>query len=613
MNARITELWTEIYGPGKARETVQALENLLECYRSTVCPPDSYASRSAGDEPAGFDAGGGDGLSGGDCTDVGTGPPGRIWLDHRDAVMIAYGDHLRGRDALPLAYLHRFMADELEGTVSGVHVLPFSPYSSDDGFSVIDYRQVNPELGSWADLERLGRDFILMVDLVLNHCSSRSEWFRAFLRDEAPYNEYFITVPEGTDTSGVVRPRALPLLTEYQTAHGPKLVWTTFSADQVDLNYANPRVLLEILDILLLYLQRGAQIIRLDAVAYLWKELGTPCIHHPKAHAVVRLMRAVIDEIAPWALIITETNVPHTENISYFGSGADEAHMVYNFSLPPLTLDAFLQGDARYITEWASTLPQQQLKTAFFNFLASHDGVGLLPAQGILPDERISNLIETVQARGGLVSYKTTPSGEVPYELNVSYVSAIADPALPTAQRAAAFLCSQAVMLAIAGVPGIYLHSLLGSENWTTGVAQTGHSRSINRRKPEYDTVIDELGDPESLRAMIFEGYKDLLRGRGSHPALAPAAHQRIIGGSGELFAVLRSAGGERVLCLHNVTAEPGGIQLSEHELGLSNDRTFRDLITGDVLYPTRENGNRVSIELGPYEVLWLAYTGRSG
>ncbi len=586
MNARITKLWTEIYGDQVSQQTRTELEVLLEHYRELLTPPPSCTAESAS----------------------GAARP-AIWLDHRDAVMIAYGDHLKGPDCPPLQFLHRFLADELEGTVSGVHVLPFSPYSSDDGFSVIDYRRIDPALGTWDDIERLATDFILMVDLVLNHCSAQSEWFQAFLRDEPPYDEFFITVPEGTDTSTVVRPRALPLLTQFETAHGPELVWTTFSADQVDLNYANPRVLLEMLDILLLYLQRGAQIVRLDAIAYLWKELGTPCIHHPKTHAVVQLIRAVLDELAPWALIITETNVPHEENLSYFGDGRNEAHMVYNFSLPPLTLDAFVQEDAKCLTEWAATLPRQQTDTAFFNFLASHDGVGVQPARGILSDERLRTLIATVQARSGLVSYKATPRGEVPYELNVSYLSAVADPNLPAEQRAAAFLCSQAIMLALAGVPGIYLHSFIGSQNWAAGVAETGHNRAINRAKPNYDTVVDELGTEGTLRALVFEGYKALLRARAAHAALAPIAEQEVLGGDGAVFAVLRSDGREAVLCLHNVSPDSAVITLAENTLELGDDRTFRELISNDVLYPTRESGNRLSIGLGPYEILWLAYT----
>jgi sucrose phosphorylase len=194
------------------------------------------------------------------------------------------------------------------GVITGVHVLPFFPYSSDDGFSVIDYTAVNPDFGTWADVERLGRNFRLMFDAVINHISAHSGWFQEFLKGNPGFADYFIVVEEGTDLSQVVRPRALPLLTSVQTAHGERLVWTTFSADQIDLNYANPDVLLEIIEILLLYVEKGAEIIRLDAIAYLWKKIGTPCIHLEETHRVVKLFRTVFDAVAPHVMLITRTS-----------------------------------------------------------------------------------------------------------------------------------------------------------------------------------------------------------------------------------------------------------------------------------------------------------------
>lgn len=565
------------------------LESLMNRYREHVSTPDGFTG-------------------------------GAIPLDESDSIMIAYGDSFHGDDAPPLSWLLRFLEEQAEGVVSGVHVLPFSPYSSDDGFSVIDYREVNPDLGGWDEIEAIADEFVLMVDLVLNHCSAQGPWFQAFLRDEEPYNRYFITVPEGTDVSSVVRPRAHPLLTPFETAAGTKHVWTTFSADQVDLDFSNPDVLLEMMDVFLGYIARGARVVRLDAIAYLWKELGTGCIHLPQTHAIVKLMRAIVEEVAPWVVIITETNVPHEENISYFGSGDDEAHMVYNFSLPPLTLDAFLRGDATHLQSWARTLATGSRQTTFFNFLASHDGIGLLPAKGILSDEDVAAIIETVKERGGRISYKSTPDGEVPYEMNVNYLSAIAPAALPASQRAAVFLAAQSIMLALAGTPGIYYHSLIGSENWQEGVAEIGHNRTINRRKLDYEALAAELADPETLRATVLEGFKVALRARAGSPAFHPSASQRILAAPAPVFAVLRgerdaqgrepdaSTPRARVLCLVNVADEEAEVSFTDGELGLGEEKGFRELLTGDYVYPSRDDGNRVSIELEPYEVLWLAY-----
>jgi sucrose phosphorylase len=308
----------------------------------------------------------------------------------------------------------------------GIHILPFYPWTSDDGFSVTDYRKVDSNLGEWKDITSMQNNFRLMFDGVINHISAESEWFKGFLRDDPPYRDYFITVDGDPDLSQVVRPRALPLLTSFNTPSGEKRVWTTFSADQIDLNFKNPEVLFEILDIMLMYIERGATYIRLDAIAYLWKEIGTTCIHLPQTHHLIQLMRCVLDEVAPHVHLITETNVPHADNISYFGDGTNEAQLVYNFALPPLTLHTFHTGNAQVLSNWAKTLTLPSDKTTFFNFLASHDGVGLNPARGILSNEEIDALVNKTLAHGGLVSYKNNSDGsQSPYEMNVNYFDAL--------------------------------------------------------------------------------------------------------------------------------------------------------------------------------------------
>ncbi len=576
MKRPLEELIAEIYGKATAATLMPRLTQLIQSYRGKIAEPVSQLTNGSA-----------------------------LSLGKEDVIMITYGDQFSGPEGVPLSYLHRFLEEDLEGTVSGVHILPFSPYSSDDGFSVIDYREVDPNLGSWEEIRRIAGDFRLMADLVLNHCSAGSDWFTEFLKWKEPYRDYFITVSPGTDTSQVFRPRALPLLTPFDTADGEKLVWTTFSPDQVDLNYANPELFLEMADIMLSYLAEGAQVIRLDAIAYLWKELGTSCLHHPKTHLMVQLFRALFDELAPWGIIITETNVPHAENISYFGDGDNKAHMVYNFSLPPLTLDAFIREDATHLADWARSLTGFGEETSFFNFLASHDGVGVLPAKGYLSDEEVENLIETVEARGGRVSYKSTPTGDIPYELNINYLSAVTDPALPEDQRARVFLASQAVMLAFQGVPGIYVHSLLGSENWQEGVEKTGANRTINRRKFDYQTIATELLADGSLRHMVFEGYKELIRARAKEAAFDPASPQAVLATPANVFGIARGPYQDSgpVYCLVNVSGADAEVVLPKPK---SEDGGFTDLVSGDRLFPHPESADSCSVELSPYEVLWL-------
>ena len=528
-------------------------------------------------------------------------------LSERKMILITYADQLSEPNTLPLQTLTEFCEQSLSGLVNSIHLLPFFPYSSDDGFSVIDYRAVNPTLGTWEGISQLGHSFRLMFDAVINHVSVQHEWFQAFLKDDPRYRDYFIVVDGNPDLSQVVRPRALPLLTTFETPSGPKQVWTTFSADQVDLNFQNPNVLLEIIDTLLFYVSQGAQLIRLDAIAYLWKQIGTSCIHLPQTHRIIRLFRAVLDVVAPHVLLITETNVPHIDNISYFGNGSDEAQMVYNFALPPLLLHTFYTGNSRVLSTWAAGLKLPSDHTTFFNFLASHDGIGVNPARGILSDSDIDAMIERTVQHGALVSYKHDPSGaQIPYELNINYFDALSNPQAeePLETQVDRFIASQAIMLALVGVPGIYFHSLFGSRSWRAGVDQTGRNRTINRQKFELASFESELTDGTSLRYQVFRRYAQLIEARCASSAFHPHGKQQILDCDEGVFALLRLSqdASQRVLCLHNISDEPQNVKIDSKDIvswssqltDLITNREVDDPITGNLL-------------LQPYQTLWLA------
>lgn len=480
-------------------------------------------------------------------------------LTERDSILITYGDQVQSSNEMPLQTLHTFCQQYLKDVVNGIHILPFYPWSSDDGFSVIDYRAVDPNLGGWEDISLMQDHFRLMFDGVINHISSRSEWFQGFLHDDPRYRDYFVVVGGSPDLSQVVRPRALPLLTSFDTPSGKKHVWTTFSADQIDLNYKNPEVLLEILDILLMYVERGATFIRLDAIAYMWKEIGTASIHLPQVHGIIQFLRAALNKVAPHVQLITETNVPHVDNISYFGDGTNEAQLVYNFALPPLTLHTLHTGDARALSDWAKTLTLPSDKTTFFNFLASHDGVGLNPARGILSDADIEALVNKAMEHGGLISYKHNSDGsETPYEMNINYFDALSNPNSnePLEIQVDRFITAQAIMLSLIGVPGIYFHSLFGSRGWLEGVKQTSRNRTINREKCRLDQLQNELADENSLRSKVFTRYCQLLKARSNTPAFDPHGAQNILTAHPSVFAIERISphGTVHALCWHNVS-----------------------------------------------------------
>jgi len=518
----------------------------------------------------------------------------------KDALLISYGDMIAagpgdGRSAL--GRLGGFLDERLPGLFSYLHILPFFPYSSDDGFSVMDYRAVDPALGAWADVEALGRKRRLAFDLVLNHASARGAWFEAFKAGRKPYDRFFLTRPLDYDSSAVLRPRTHPLITPITLGDGRNVgLWTTFSADQVDLDFSEPAVLAEFVDVILGYAERGARMLRLDAIAYLWKRDGTSCAHLPETHAVVKAIRAVIDGLGLDMVVLTETNVPHEENMSYFGDG-DEAHMVYNFSLPPLVLHAFATGDAGPLSRWAAGL-RVPTGGVLLNFLASHDGVGVTPARGLVDD--IDSTIAAVEARGGLVSYKATPAGPAPYELNVSWADAVARPEADDAERSRALVASYAIACAMDGVPAVYFHSAVGSRNWAEGPGRLGYNRAINRERPALAELEAALDDPASMRARSLTGLSSLLRERATRPAFSPSSPRRAFPSSGAVFAVERGSGSGAVLVLVNCSRERSRVTLPD---GWLASTSALDPVSGKTVGLYRE-GNEMIIE--GYDVLWL-------
>ena len=515
-------------------------------------------------------------------------------FSEEDVLVITYADSLISSDTYPLNVLKDFTRTYLEDIATYIHILPFFPYTSDDGFSISDYRMVNPSFGTWKEINTLSKEIRLAFDLVLNHSSKSHRWFKSFLEQSPPYDSYYLIREKDSDTSQVVRPRTHPLFTPFLQNGGSEVqVWTTFSDDQVDLDFSNPLVLLEFIEIMLFYIRQGASMIRLDAVAYLWKENHTSCIHLEKTHLVIKLIRALIDHYNLNAVILTETNVPHKDNISYYGNGTDEAHMVYNFALPPLVIHSCVFGNAETLKAWASTLPTEQKGRYFLNFLASHDGIGITPGYDWIPKEDIASLEQTILDRGGLISYKAIDQGEIAYEYNINYFSAVADPLLDESQRIDCFLTSQAVMLELAGVPGIYIHSLLGSENWNEGPKINGHNRAINREKLLIEEISRELSDESSRRGKVYQLLKRMIKARKANPCFHPEASQQVVESPKEVFALLRYTENHKVLCLNNMSSKP----VSYDTLCSS----ALDLITQRKVY-----ADQGKITLNPYETLWL-------
>ncbi|GAA3938612.1 sugar phosphorylase [Litoribacillus peritrichatus] len=536
----------------------------------------------------------------------------------QDVVLITYGDSLVQQRAnqeeeippgecllqqKPLITLKRFLDDYCQDVVNSVHILPFYPYSSDDGFAVINYSAVNESLGGWNDINAISEDYRVMADLVINHCSSRSVWFDNFIKGEGPGHDFFFTCDPSEDVSQVVRPRTSPLLRETQTADGIKHVWCTFSHDQVDFDFRNPKVLLEFVWIIRLYLDNGVKIFRMDAVAFLWKKVATSCLNLEETHEIVRLLRTLIEHAQPDAVIITETNIPNRENLAYFGN-ANEAHCVYNFSLPPLLVNTLITGSCKHLKQWMMSMPPAQQGTAYFNFIASHDGIGLRPAEGLLSEKELNVMISTMQSFGGRVSMRALDNGKnKPYEINIALVDALQGTTEgPDRWGIARFVCAHSIMFALEGIPGLYIHSLLGTHNDYEKLKHTNHNRSINRHRWDYQALQQQLAEETSDHHKVFNELKNLLAIRTKQAAFHPNATQFTLHLGDQLFGFWRQSidRSQSIFCIYNISNEEQILNLSE--VNLIDLDEWRDLITGD--YLQNISGQ---LAMSPYQVLWIS------
>lgn len=507
-------------------------------------------------------------------------------------LLITYGDSIRDRHTPPLKVLHGFLTRHIGADLGAIHLLPFYPSSSDDGFAVIDYRMVDHHLGSWEDVRALASDYELMVDLVINHCSRESLWFADFISGRDPGRHFFITLSEDSDTATVVRPRSTPLISTVHTYAGIRHVWNTFSDDQIDLDFSNPQVLETFINILFFYIDQGARLIRLDAIAFLWKRLGTSCMSLPETHVVVQILRKLTDRTAGVRLV-TETNVPHEENVSYFGAG-DEAHMVYQFSLAPLLLYSYVFGDASYLTTWAARLSAPPPETTYLNFIASHDGIGLRPLEGLIPEENVDRLVERMHERGGFITLRDAGDGrQKPYEINIALFSAFAE-SLP------AYLAAHTLLLSFQGVPALYVHSLLASTNDLDLVEQTGRTRSINRGHWQLADLEARLRDPRSPQSRMLSHCRRTMACRKNQPALAEGSSQSVNPSPPGVFLLRRDCPDQVLVVAASLLNDVQTMPVSG--TGIPKG-TFTDQLTG----------NRVEVgetlTLAPYQVYWLDVT----
>lgn len=517
--------------------------------------------------------------------------PANYQLTHKDIVLITYGDQVKKEGESKLQTLNKLLNETLKEEISIVHLLPFYPYCSDDGFSVIDFYKVNPDLGTWNDIDTISKSYKLIFDAVINHTSSKCNWFIKFLEGDEKYKDYYIEVNDLSPFKNVTRPRTSPLVHTFVKNNVKKNVWTTFSKEQVDLNFKNPRVFIQIIDLLLFYITKGAKIIRLDAVGFLWKEKNTTCINLPQTHLLIKAIRKIIEKFDSSVQLLSETNVPHTENISYFGNG-DEAHMVYNFTLPPLLAYSLLTGEVKKLVDWARTLEVSYERACFFNFLASHDGVGLRPVNNILSEDDVNVLISSAKSNGGKISYKQNSDGsKTPYEINCNYYSMLKGNEKNEKLGIQRTILAHAVLLSMPGIPAIYFHSVFGSENDIKGVEETGIFRRINRQKFDYDNLTKKLKNTNSRESKILSALKKIMKVKKQDVAFDPYGKFIFDSPADGVFCIQRiSKNNDSIVkAIYNFGFNSVSLKLIEEGKDLLSEKSYVD-----------------SLYLSPLQFVWL-------
>ena len=519
------------------------------------------------------------------------------------SVLITYADSIYKNGEPTLITLRDLLSNHFGSLSRVVHILPFLKSSSDGGFAVSSYDSLEEKFGDWNDLKSISKNHVLMADLVLNHVSSSHQWVQQFIKSQEPGISNVFLPEQNLDWSNVVRPRSSSLFSQINTENGLKQVWTTFGPDQIDLNWQNPKMVLEFLNLIISYVSNGIRWLRLDAVGFIWKESGTTCLHLPKAHSIVKILRILLNNLLDDGVLITETNVPQKENLSYLIPD-DEAHMAYNFPLPPLLLEAIITSRADILNSWIFDWPILPEDTTLFNFTASHDGVGLRALEGLMNEQRIKDLLINCEKRGGLVSHRRLSNGDdKPYELNISWWSAMEDSSRDSNRfQFERFILTQLLVMALKGVPAFYLPALLASENDIKSFSMTGQRRDLNREKFKSDNLLSVLNNPESYANKNIKYLRNAMDVRSKLKQFHPCSEMECLSkGRSDIVVIKRGKGTKSVFAIHNMTENKINYQLNDYDLPeiIDNDLNMKDFLAS-----TKYNWKNISLD--PFQVIWL-------
>jgi len=520
-------------------------------------------------------------------------------ISEKTSLIICYGDSIYSNKRSSISLFKIFFQKKLKNYFNTIHFLPFYPSSSDSGFSVKDHYKIENKLGNWSDIKKISKSNDIMADMVINHSSARGLWFRNFLKNKKPGKNYFLTIDSKFDTSKVIRPRDHKLLKKINIFNKKEYLWRTFSADQLDLNFKNPSVLLRFIKIMINLINHGVTVFRLDAIAYLWKESGTKCINLKQTHEIIKLLRTISSYLNVETIIVTETNLPEKENLSYFGKN-DEANWVYNFSLPPLLIHAFLFENSSYLNQWSKKLPITKNGNSYLNFISSHDGIGIRPTEGIFNKKVLNNFLKRLRKNGSKFSYrKVKNKSKKVYEANITVFNALKKTDYDSKGKffLERYVSAHSIMISFEGIPAIYFNSLFGKSNDEAKYIITGNNRDVNRYKWNYKNISKKLSNKNSKQSIFFQKISNLLSIRRKQKAFHPNASRHNINLGSKIFSFKRISINKKqtVICITNLSSKIQRANLNKIYHNWTN------LIGSKI-----EIKNKLLI-LKPFETIWLS------
>jgi sucrose phosphorylase len=523
----------------------------------------------------------------------------KLTISEKTSLVICYGDNINSNQKSSIQVFQNFFRKNLKKYFNAIHFLPFYPSSSDSGFAVKDHYKIEKRIGNWSDIKKISKSSHVMADIVINHSSARGLWFKNFLKKKRPGKDYFLTVNSKFNTSKVVRPRDHKLLKKIDIFRKSDYLWRTFSADQIDLDFKNPSVLLRFIKIMVHLVSNGVTIFRLDAIAYLWKKNGTNCINLKQTHEVVKLLRLISNLLNVETIIITETNLPEKQNLSYFGKN-DEANWIYNFSLPPLLIHAFLFENSSYLNKWSKNLPNTKFQNSYLNFIASHDGIGMRPTEGILNERSLNNFLKRLKKNGSKFSYrKVQNKSKKVYEANITVFDALKKSDTDPNGKffLERYIAAHAIMISFEGVPAIYFNSLFGKSNDEAKYVITGNNRDINRYKWNYENIIKKLNDKNSKQSIFYQNLGKLLEIKRKQKAFHPYAQRLNINLGSKLFCFKRTSLDKKqtIISITNCSSVD-----QYPKLGKKYDK-WKNIINPKI------NSSNKFLKLKPFETMWLS------